>query len=138
MEIDKSFGIIPIRKQDGIWQTFVIQHKAGHWGFPKGHADLGEEPKETAERELNEETNLKIKKYYPIEPLISKYKFTKGRQLVNKIVTYFVAEVKGDLHLCPVEIQDGEWLDLKDAADKINFKDIEPILARLKEFLKAL
>lgn len=135
MEVDKSFGIIPVRKKDGIWQTLVIQHKAGHWGFPKGHADFGEEPKETAERELNEETNLEVKKYYSIEPLISKYKFTKDGQLVSKIVTYFVAEVKGNLYLCPFEIQDGEWLDLKDAADKINFKDIEPLLARLEEFL---
>ena len=30
----------------------------GHWGFPKGHQDAGESEKETAIRELKEETGI--------------------------------------------------------------------------------
>ena len=34
----------------------LIQHQAGHWAFPKGHANPGESPAETARREFAEET----------------------------------------------------------------------------------
>ena len=49
---DRSFGVIPVRQQQGIRQYLLVQHHAGHWGFPKGHPDEGESPREAAERDL--------------------------------------------------------------------------------------
>ena len=55
---DESFGIIPIFCQGDSYSFLLIQHQAGHWGFPKGHAISGELPVETACRELQEETGI--------------------------------------------------------------------------------
>lgn len=40
-------------------RTFLLlKHPQGHWDFPKGHVEPGESPRETACRELHEETGL--------------------------------------------------------------------------------
>jgi 8-oxo-dGTP pyrophosphatase MutT (NUDIX family) len=74
LEKDQSFGIIPLRKKENDWDVFIIKHKAGHLGFPKGHLiNEHEKPKEAAERELQEETGLVVKSYYALEPIQVNY-----------------------------------------------------------------
>lgn len=51
MNQERSYGIIPLRFK-GKWEVFMVQLHAGHWGFPKGHGEPGEEALQTAEREL--------------------------------------------------------------------------------------
>ena len=48
---DFSCGVIPYRVVDGTRQFLLIQHKAGHWAFPKGHPEAGETNLQTARRE---------------------------------------------------------------------------------------
>ncbi|MBI2848789.1 MAG: NUDIX domain-containing protein [Chloroflexi bacterium] len=38
-----------------------IEPRWGQWSFPSGYVDVGEDPRETACREVQEETNLKVK-----------------------------------------------------------------------------
>ena len=59
---DASFGVIPFKKIKGVWHVFLICHHDGHWGFPKGHPEGEETSIQAAERELFEETGLKISK----------------------------------------------------------------------------
>ena len=63
MKKEFSFGIVPLQCVNEQWQVLLVQHQAGHWAFPKGHAEIGEEPKQTAERELLEETGLVAKEW---------------------------------------------------------------------------
>ena len=40
----------------------LVKNKNGHhWSFPKGHIEIGETIKDTALREIEEETGLKVK-----------------------------------------------------------------------------
>lgn len=57
-KIEKSFGVIPVFKQENNFTFCLIRHTEGHWGFPKGHQDIGESEQETATRELQEETGI--------------------------------------------------------------------------------
>ena len=82
-----SYGIIPLQKQGDDWKVLLIQHSgARYWGFPKGHAELGESPKEAAVRELFEETSLKIVRFFSETPQEEHYQYTLRGELIFKTV----------------------------------------------------
>ena len=61
MKKEKSCGAIIYRKHDGKLQLLLVKHKyGGHWVFPKGHVEDGENEFQTALREVREETGLAI------------------------------------------------------------------------------
>jgi len=120
---EKSFGIIPLKKEEGRWKVLLIKHQTGHWAFPKGHPDEGESPIETATRELKEETSLKIVDLISETPLQENYIFKRKDSLVYKAVDYFLAVVGGGITIQADELADYEWVDLFEAKMKITFPE---------------
>ena len=65
MTFEKSCGAVVFRndRSSGELKRYVlmIKHSSfGHYSFPKGHVEVGESEKMTAEREVMEETNVDI------------------------------------------------------------------------------
>ena len=61
MRYEKSCGAVIFRK-DGDWNVLLIRHAKGrHVSFPKGHVESGETESQTAEREILEETGLRVR-----------------------------------------------------------------------------
>ncbi|MEX0671743.1 MAG: NUDIX domain-containing protein [Candidatus Babeliales bacterium] len=136
LQEDQSFGIIPLKKEGNRWVTFIIRHKAGHWGFPKGHADSPDEnPRQAAQRELAEETGLFVEKYLSDQSVSTVYMCMIHGKKVSKTVTYFLAQVGGDVHLCPQETIDGMWIDVDCVGEKIIFAETEQLIAEIKNLL---
>src|SRR5215468_4018006 len=55
-----SGGIVFRRTaKPGAVEILLMQDAKKRWTIPKGHVEPGEEPKQTAEREIREETGLK-------------------------------------------------------------------------------
>ncbi len=54
----RSFGIIPVAFPEGGAPEFLILRAYDKWDFPKGGAEPGETPLESARRELAEETGI--------------------------------------------------------------------------------
>lgn len=135
---DESFGIIPVNKENQQWKVFIIKHKkGGHWGFPKGHKSFeNEEQKKIAERELFEETGLRVKSFLPIDVFSVNYFCTSHEKYVHKTVSYFTALVHGTIALCPHEASEGMWLDIDQVFEKINFPEMQPIIDKLQNALK--
>lgn len=52
-----SAGIIPVRRDNQKW-NFLFLRAYRNWDFPKGIVEEGEDPLETAKRELREETGI--------------------------------------------------------------------------------
>ena len=52
-----SCGVVLARAEDVGWKTLILRAYQ-HWDFPKGLREGGEEPLETALRELGEETGI--------------------------------------------------------------------------------
>lgn len=137
MRQEESFGIVPLRKHNGRWEVFLIQHRGGgYWGFPKGHAESNETPYQAASRELKEETHLDCLRLLSEEPLQEQYWFQIEGQRVFKKVVYFVAEVSGEVKLQKTEINDGIWVPLPDAIDKVTHPEGKAILAEAVKLLK--
>ena len=59
---EKSWGAIVYEIRDHHKYFLLVKNKNGkHWGFPKGHIEVGETEEQTAKREIKEETNLDVK-----------------------------------------------------------------------------
>lgn len=140
---DESFGIIPIaRRLDGIF-FLLIQHHAGHWGFPKGHAEPGESAEVAACREFEEETGIRVYTLLDISALnmsfVEQYSFIKANQSFEKIVTYFPAIVHSEtVTYQEKEIKDYAWLNYNDALQTLTFAPSRQILGQVREYLQAV
>ena len=62
MKYEKSCGAVIFREDENGWNVLLIRHARGkHISFPKGHMEPGELESHTAEREVLEETGIRIK-----------------------------------------------------------------------------
>ncbi|WP_100934213.1 bis(5'-nucleosyl)-tetraphosphatase [Candidatus Chlamydia corallus] len=135
-----SFGIIPIRffgtpDKSTLKACFICHTRGKHWGFPKGHSEDKEGPQEAAERELVEETGLSVVNFFP-KVLIEQYSFNNEEQVfVRKEVTYFLAEVRGDIHADPMEICDSQWLPFQEGLRLLSFPELRDLTVEADKFI---
>lgn len=131
---ERCFGIIPLKRLKRDWHVLMVQKSEGHWwGLPKGHAEPGESPKDAAERELFEETGLKVAEWIALPPFVERYALTRGNRKVNKTVTYYAARVQGRLDVDSFELIEGSWVPLNQAASLASYPEIKEIC---RDFLK--
>ncbi len=134
---DEAFGIVPILQKDNQFQFLLIQHNAGHWGFPKGHADPGESSLQAACREFTEETG--ISEFTPLAEVSfsEEYIFTRSGKKFNKTVVYYPAMVQSDqVHCQQEEIQGYSWLDYDRAIALLTFGGAKQVLTKVHQFLE--
>ncbi|MBI2627376.1 NUDIX domain-containing protein [Candidatus Nomurabacteria bacterium] len=142
MEIkeDKSFGVIPVFKDSSNNFNFcLIQHEQGHWGFPKGHQDAGESEKETAVRELKEETGVSVVNFVNDKSFIVEYPFKKNDIQYNKSVKYFLGFVSSMITETPEsfkkEIPELKWVNYEEAKKLITFSEEKKVLDKAFKYL---
>ena len=129
-----SFGIIPLHRSHQQWEVLLVLHKnAHHWGFPKGKGENHEKPLESAKRELQEETGLRVEYLLQEEPFFEEYSYYRGGEKILKRVHYFPAVVTGDLVLQPEEVADGKWFLLDKAYSQLTFDEAKRICMKVEK-----
>lgn len=140
MKKDYSYGIIPFCKKGGRYYIFIIKHLGGHWSFPKGHPDSGEEPIQTAIRELFEETGLKINENTLLtNPILEEnYTFRHQDHFIQKKVQYFIGEVElpDDVTLDYGEILEGKWVEVNEAPMHVTYEEAKKICRETAQILQ--
>ena len=122
--VERSFGVIPFREKGDI---LIVQDSHNNWGFPKGHPNPNESPKETAARELFEEAGLEVERWiHTSHPLKVAYYNPLSRQ--NKEVEYFPALIKGNVNLDPKEMRAYMWMLKEDLLSMLKFKEFTEIV----------
>ena len=124
VKMDKSLGIIPCRYKNDAWEVFLIQQRAGHWCFCKGHPEPSDKSEfETACRELEEETNMKVKRVLSDETVAEKYGFEKKGLWKDKTVVYWLAEVQDDsvVKLQDIEVRDSKWMIAEEVEKQMTY-----------------
>ena len=82
-----------VRKNDRI---LVLVKQNGALDLPGGRVENGETVRSALQREINEETGLKVKIYEPVE----KWSFYKTPDQLIKGITFECAYVDGNVKLC--------------------------------------
>ena len=122
-------GVIWRRNKNGKIEILLIQDSKERWTIPKGHIEEGESAKETAKREITEETGLKEME---VQNWLGKINFRYRRQqsLVLMTTEIYLVQAKGNTEdLRPEEWMKGiKWFSAPDAVENIEYEDIAKII----------
>ena len=132
-----SAGIIIVRCGTDGHKYLLLQHANGsHWSFSKGHLEKGETEKDAAQRELSEETNLRVEKLIPDFKGKVSYSYCRNGTKIAKVVVYFLGFVSPQARVeLSSEHYDYRWLDYRDARDLLTYKNDRQLLDRAEEKL---
>ena len=130
MKTEKACGAVI--EKDG--KILVIYQNNGFWGFPKGHVEDGETEKETAEREIFEETGLKVEVN---ENNRFEFSYDIEKTNVHKIVVLFTAKVIDDSNFKKQdeEIAEMRWIEPENVEEILTFDDWKDIWRKIKNVI---
>lgn len=123
-------GIIFRRgEKGGSIEILLIQDAKDRWTIPKGHIEEGETAKQTAEREIKEETGLGQVKVLNWLGKIN-FRYRRGSSLVLMTTEIFLTQALGDTDdVKPEDWMNGiKWFPATEALDKIEYEDIGKII----------
>ena len=135
--MDHSYGIVPIYKDGERYKFLLVKSRAGHWNFPKGHAEAGESDVKAAARELQEETGIKNLELHEDIFFIQAYIRVDGPETISKTVKFYLGKVTdptthindGD------EIVDCRWEHFDEALALITHEESRKMLLEVKRYL---
>lgn len=121
---EKACGCIII--ENG--KVLLIQQTKGHWGFPKGHMELGETEIETAKREVKEETNIDVEinenKRHVMEYFTDKGNF-------KQVVLFIARKTSGNEKYQESEIKTMKWMTYEEAINTITYDNARELFKKI-------
>ncbi|HWZ65999.1 MAG TPA: NUDIX domain-containing protein [Patescibacteria group bacterium] len=115
--------------KDNKLEILLIQDAKDRWTIPKGHIEAGETAKQTAEREIREETGLQEMQ---VLNWLGKIHFRYRRQtsLVLMTTQIYLVYSPGNTQTLSKEswMNDINWFDVQEALDLIEYEDIGKLM----------
>jgi 8-oxo-dGTP diphosphatase len=132
LEMVRASGGIVVRTDDGGGMEVALVHRPSYddWTFPKGKRALAEEDRETALREVEEETGLVCR--IDREVGTTRYRDRKDRP---KTVVYFLMTPIGGAFHPSHEVDQVRWLPIERAADVLTYGHDRSLLQTAVELL---
>jgi 8-oxo-dGTP pyrophosphatase MutT (NUDIX family) len=129
-----SAGAVIFKRNKGI-EYLLLRYEAGHWDFPRGGIEKGEEEKETVVREAREETGIGDLIFLPgfREKIFWFYK--KEGKTIYKEVIFYLAETKIEDIKISHEHVDFKWLPYEAALAQLTFPSGRKVLEKANIFL---
>ncbi len=141
MKFEFSAGGVVFKKDQRGIEVLLCQNSYHHgWGFPKGligDQKKGEGKKETALREVEEETGAMGKIVEELNPVTYWYKF--GGEKIKKTVYYYVMEfIGGDITKHDFEMENVEWVDFDKVLEKLTFTSDKEVFKTARSLIESL
>ncbi|MBQ3693036.1 MAG: NUDIX domain-containing protein [Clostridia bacterium] len=130
---EKSCGAIVFHRAPDEVKVLLVKNKNGkYWSFPKGHVELGENERQTATREIKEETDLDVKIHPGFRETSDYCPFGK----VRKRVVFFLAEAySDDVHIQESEIDYFIWVSFAQAREMCCYENDLRVIDKAERYL---
>lgn len=136
MNFEESCGAVIYRISGEVLEFLAVKSKTnGHWGFPKGHVEKGETEKETAKREVIEETGLRITILDEFRTEVQ-YKLTDN--ILKKVIYFIGITSDHSVSIQQEEIEEFRWQNFTDMFDLLTFETDKNVLMKVRNFLNNL
>ncbi len=131
---EKSCGAVIFRQND-TERTYLVLHSAlGHYSLCKGHVEGAETERQTAVREIGEETGLAVSFVDGFRQVIT----YSPRPGVMKDVVFFLARAEDGPIVCQIEeVADAAFLPYQRAAARLTHPSDRGVLAAAHAFLES-
>ncbi|MFH2105364.1 MAG: NUDIX hydrolase [Parcubacteria group bacterium] len=134
MKSEYSAGGIVYRQLKNKTQILFILDPYSEWAFPKGHIEEGESARESALREIGEETGILPKDLQIIDDLGElEYQFEFNNQKIHKLVHFYLLEADPQVKAEPQpeeKITAVKWVDIDKAVEFSGYKNAQGILEK--------
>lgn len=131
---EKSCGAVVYRitRSEGIKILLVKNHNGKCWTFPKGHIEADESEKQTALREIKEETGLTV----TIEPNFRQTSIYRPFGKIKKYVVFFLARAnEAAVSMQQSEIDYYLWVSINEAMKLCSHENDTKILYEVRKRL---
>ena len=135
MPKEKSYGAVVFRQGAGI-RYLILQYGTGHWDLMKGHAERGENERETVIRELEEETGITRATFIPGFREEIHYFFQRRKRTIYKEVVYYLVETPDEGVVLSDEHTAYQWLPYEEVLGAITFENSKWVIKKAHERLK--
>ncbi len=106
-------------------EVLLIEDAKGRWTLPKGHVEVGESYRQTAEREIREETGLESVEVGPGIGQVQ-FQYRRGPALILMTLHLFIIRALGKTDEIKKEawIRSLRWVSVSEALELIDYEDI--------------
>jgi 8-oxo-dGTP pyrophosphatase MutT (NUDIX family) len=135
MPREVSAGAIVYLSEGESPEYLLLHYEAGHWDFPKGNIEEGEEELETVRREIREETGIEDLIFVEGFRRSIRYFYKRRGGVVLKEVIFYLARSHTKEVRLSYEHKGYVWLNFKEALDRLTFKNSRNLLEAAQEHL---
>lgn len=132
---EKSCGAVMYTECGGERKYILITNISGHIGFPKGHIEFGETEKQTALREIYEETGVHTE---IIDGFREFYNYKINNFIKKKAIYYLAPFNPGDIKMNIMEISEYHLVTYSEALKLLNFRHDKKIIEKAEKFIDEL
>ncbi len=124
--METSCGVVLIN----LGSILLLEYPQGHWDFPKGHLEEGDESRQAAaRRELEEETGIDDVDIIEDFEMRTEYSFRHKGKRIHKQVYWYIGITEQMEVTISHEHRNHLWLDWDQAMEVLTHKESQDILA---------
>ncbi|MEM1677120.1 MAG: NUDIX domain-containing protein [Nitrososphaerota archaeon] len=116
-------------------EYLLLHYEAGHWDFPKGQIELGEEELDTVRREVREETGIEEIEILPNFRQEIQYFYKKLGELVRKRVVFYIGRSRTKEVRLSYEHKGYAWLNYANAMRRLTFRTARSVLESAHQYI---
>jgi 8-oxo-dGTP pyrophosphatase MutT (NUDIX family) len=137
MRDERSSGAVIFSTDKNAGAEFLLlHHTSGHWDFPKGNIEIGEDEMQAARREILEETGIRDINFLEGFRKKIEYRYKRGERIFHKEVIFYLLRTNTRKIILSNEHIAYVWNKYDSAIKKLTYKNTKNVLTEAKNFLE--